>query len=164
MRTYEEKIGVRLPGHGFEVVTMRVSGDATDEEIMRRISTAVGTLFNIGGVKYEVTSSLPFRIKQLPREQEPEPAVEKPKAVKPKQEPKPKADSVPPPPSERRVSLQVTPRVGERWKPKDPRRIADFTVVAIEGDQAVTDDGRRIQLARFKRYEQVSDGPASKVS
>jgi len=160
MRTYEEKIGVRLPGQGFSIVSMRVSGDDTDEEIVRRISTQVGAQFNIGGVKYEIVSSLPFKLKKLPREQEHEPEEEMPKPAATK---KPKADSVPPP-SERRVAQPDMPRVGERWKPKDPRRIADFTVTAIEGDHAVTDDGRRIQLARFKRYERISDGPASKVS
>lgn len=49
----------------------------------------------------------------------------------------------------------VLPMVGQVWKPKDPRRKGTFTVVELDGDEVVTDDGRRIQLSRFNRYERL---------
>jgi len=47
-----------------------------------------------------------------------------------------------PPQSERRASV---PAVGECWKPKDPRRIASFTVKEVipEQDLVITDDNRK---------------------
>jgi hypothetical protein len=46
--------------------------------------------------------------------------------------------------------------VGSKWLPKDPRRKqVELTVVAIEGEQVVMDDGRKIQVERLKRYNQV---------
>lgn len=50
----------------------------------------------------------------------------------------------------------VLPVVGETWKPKDPRRKTSFTVVEVDEDSVLTDDGRRIQLARFHRYERIT--------
>lgn len=46
-------------------------------------------------------------------------------------------------------------QIGQRWRPKDPRRKAAFTVVEVGSDYAVTDDNRSIQLARFSRYQLV---------
>lgn len=50
---------------------------------------------------------------------------------------------------------QVLPTIGETWKPKDPRRKTSFKIIGLEGDAALTDDGRRIQLSRFNRYERL---------
>ncbi len=47
------------------------------------------------------------------------------------------------------------PQVGERWRPKDPRRKNSFTILKIEGDTAHTDDGRTVKLDRFRRYERI---------
>jgi len=46
--------------------------------------------------------------------------------------------------------------VGSKWLPKDPRRKqVVLTVVGIEDEQVVMDDGRKIQVERLKRYRQV---------
>ncbi len=174
MRTHEERIGVVLPGQGPHIVTVQVGALETDEVVLRRISTALGTIFNVGGVKYEVVSSSPFRLKRIankPREEEavdeeppaievvPEEAAQISTEAVPLEaqapEPVEKPSTVRPPESSSRLNTINGPRVGERWRPKDPRRKADFIVVAIEDDHAVTNDGRRIQLARFRRYERV---------
>jgi hypothetical protein len=163
MRTHEERIGVSVPGQGPHIVTVQVGALETDEVVLRRISTVVGTIFNVGGVKYEVTSSTPFRLKRVkfreeelppetsqastpepePTTPEPEPTTSKPETVRP-----PESTAV-------RLPVLPAPQVGERWRPKDPRRKADFVITAIEDDHVVTNDGRRIQLARFRRYELV---------
>lgn len=155
MQKHEERIGVRIPGQGYFMVTAMVGPFESDEEVLPRISTTVGTIFNVSGTKYEVTRSSPFTLKKLPsadEESEEEAPPPPPKRAKPA---KVERVSEPPPPSERRASLPPGPQVGERWKPRDPRRIASFIVVAVEDDHVVTDDGRKIQLARFPRYERV---------
>jgi hypothetical protein len=120
---FEEKIGVRLPDGTRHMAVVRVGALDSDEEVLKRISTKVGTLFNVTGTKYLVTCQDPFKLKKVGSE-EPEVA-------------------------------EAGPQVGETWRPKDPRRKASFIVLAVEGDLVVTNDGRKIQLARFKRYERV---------
>jgi hypothetical protein len=155
MQKHEERIGVRIPGQGYHMVTALVGALESDEEVLARISKVVGTVFNVSGTKYELLSSSPYRLKRLPNEDE-EGEAEAPKKEPPKKEPRVKAEKPPKPPKppeeEKKIAL---PQVGERWKPRDPRRIAAFTVVSIADDHVVTDDGRKIQLARFPRYERV---------
>lgn len=47
------------------------------------------------------------------------------------------------------------PQVGERWRPRDPRRKSGFTIKAVTEDSVLADDGRTIALNRFDRYEKV---------
>ena len=54
------------------------------------------------------------------------------------------------------LKLMATPRPGEVWRPRDPRRKATFTVKAVTDTEVVAEDGRSIQLDRMKRYERVS--------
>lgn len=166
MPKYEEQIGVKIPGQGHYMVSLEVGPFDTDEQVLSRISTKVGTIYNVTGQKFEVVSSQPFKLKKLNREPSEE-DVEAPKKSRPPKkpsEPSPQSLNEIPPPSERRTSAPSSePQVGERWKPRDPRRIASFVVVAIEADHVLTDDGRKIQLARFPRYERV-DTAAAKAS
>lgn len=134
-RYVTEEIGVTLPGQGQHIVTVQVGPLETDEEVLRRLSTQLGTVYNVAGVKYEVVSSVPFRIRKL----------EAPVVMQ---------DDVRAPESDK-VPVSGGPAVGERWRPKDPRRKAAFTVQAVENQHVVTDDGRRIQLSRFSRYERL---------
>lgn len=156
------------------MVKVLVGALESDEEVLKRISTTVGTIFNVLGTKYVVTKSSPFAIKKLgARKSEDADSEENVVQEAPETLPQPEpVEAAPapiedesPPESERRTVLTSIPSVGERWKPKDPRRKASFVITAIDGDHAVTDDGRRIQIARFKRYERLEDlGPTSKVS
>ncbi len=160
MPKYEEQIGVKIPGQGYYMVSLAVGPFDSDEQVLSRISTKVGTVYNVTGSKFEVISSSPFRLKRLVQKAE---VDEEEKVVAPKAKVQQPA-SEPPPASERRPSQPaVAPQVGEQWKPKDPRRIASFLVVVVEADHVVTDDGRKIQLARFHRYERVTTA-ASKAS
>lgn len=162
-RKYEEQIGVKMPDGSRYMVTVIVSVHDSDEEILQRITKQVGTVFNVTGTKYRVTSSEPFRLKKLKEDEDVssvEAASPEPVAVQDDNQPTPQEDE---PKSERRLAAPVAPAVGERWKPRDPRRKTSFLVVEIDGDHAVTDDGRRVQLARFWRYERLS-GPETKVS
>lgn len=159
MQKHEERIGVRIPGVGFYMVSAKVGPFDSDEEVLSRISTTVGAIFNVAGTKYEVTRSDPFTLKKISSiddQYEEEPAAPK------KPEPAKVERASEPPPSERRLSQPPGPQVGEQWRPKDPRRIASFTVVAVNADHVVTDDGRKIQLARFPKYTRVA--AASKAS
>ena len=127
---FEEKIGVRLPDGTRHMAVVRVGALDSDEDVLKRISTRVGTLFNVTGTKYLVTSQDPFRLEKVAGN-EAEPAVIAEKAI------------------------EAGPQIGETWRPKDPRRKASFIVLAVEEGHVVTNDGRRIQLTRFKRYERV---------
>lgn len=147
MSKHEERIGVKIPGQGYYMLTVMVGTLDSDEEVLSRITKKVGSVFNVSGVKYELVKSEPYTLLRLPSEDDEEPAPRKPVQATRKSEP---------PESTKRVSLPPGPAVGEVWKPRDPRRIASFTVVAIKDDHVVTDDGRQIQLARFPRYERVS--------
>ncbi len=58
---------------------------------------------------------------------------------------------------EPQLPKQALPAVGQQWQTRDSRRKAiPFTITAVEGDYALTDDKRRIQLSRFNRYRLVS--------
>jgi hypothetical protein len=169
MPKYEEQIGVKIPGQGHYMVSLAVGPFDTDEQVLSRISTRVGTIFNVTGQKFEVVSSQPFKLRKLVDKSSSDDEEEAQKARPPKAGPPkveaPKTEPLPrhvtePPPSEKRTALPAGPQVGERWKPKDPRRIASFVVVAVEDDYALTDDNRKIQLARFPRYERVSEAPS----
>lgn len=168
MPKHEEKIGVKIPGQGYYMVSLEVGPFDTDEQVLSRISTKVGTVYNVAGEKFEVVKSSPFKLKKLASNteeaDEPRPKREpKPEKAPSKVPPKPERKSGPPPSDRRSAASSPVPRVGEQWKPRDPRRIATFTVVAVENDYVVTDDGRKIQLARFPRYERVNQA-ASKAS
>lgn len=157
---HEEQIGVKLPGQGHYMVTVRVGALDSDEDVLQRISTTVGTVFNVTGTKYRVISSVPFKIEQLESVEETEDSDEeesRPRSVKPEAAPasERREISVKPPALPAASSMVGGPQVGERWKPRDPRRKSSFVVVSVEGDHAVTDDGRKIQLARFKRYDKL---------
>lgn len=56
----------------------------------------------------------------------------------------------------KQVAKEVPPRVGETWKPKDPRRKSGFTIKAVTRTDVVGEDGRTVSLERMKRYERVS--------
>ncbi len=159
MPKYEEQIGVKIPGQGYYMVSLEVGPFDTDEQVLSRISTKVGTVYNVTGQKFEVVSSQPFRLKKLTVKPEPkEDEDEAPRRSRP-----PKKISISPSEPSRPTSQLTGPQVGERWKPKDPRRIASFLIAAVEDDYVLTDGGRTIQLARFPRYERVSIA-ASKAS
>jgi len=128
---HEENIGVRLPDGTRHMATVRVGALDSDEDVLQRISSRVGTIFNVTGVKYKLVSADPFRLKKLSESEDSTPLVE---VIK---------------------TASTVPTVGERWKPKDPRRKTAFTVKAVEADHVITDDGRTIQLTRFSRYERV---------
>lgn len=128
---HEENIGVRLPDGTRHMATVRVGALDSDEDVLQRISSRVGTIFNVTGVKYQLVSADPFRLKKLSNSEDGTPIVE---VIK---------------------TLPTTPIVGERWKPKDPRRKTSFTVKEVFADHILTDDGRTIQLARFSRYERA---------
>lgn len=132
---FEETIGVRLPDGTRHMAVVRVGALDSDEDVLKRISTRVGTRFNVTGTKYEVTSENPFRLKKLHQKSEAQEVQEG----------------------------GLTPAVGETWRPKDPRRKASFIVLAVEDGLVKTDDGRSIQLARFNRYERV-EGSADQTS
>lgn len=153
MPKYEEQIGVKIPGQGYYMVSLAVGPFDSDEEVLSRISTKVGTVYNVTGSKFEVIRSSPFKLKRLAQKDDVDDA------------PEAKRTSIDPPPSSERRSTESppNPQVGERWKPKDPRRIASFLVVKVEADHVVTDDGRTIQLARFHRYKRVASA-SSKAS
>jgi hypothetical protein len=183
---YAEQIRVRLPDGTRQTVTVHV---APDEEVLRHISSVVGAIFTVRGVRFKVTSKYPFQVKKLPpkitsavEEAEPPPVVEEETAppvveevaappvvedvqVNAVEEPVPPAPRESAPKSERRNAAVVLPAVGERWRPKDPRRKADFTVMEIipEHDLVITSDNRKIQLSRFKRYERIEE-PKAQVS
>jgi len=147
MIKYEEQIGVRLPGGLLHLATVKVGALESDEEILARISTEIGTLFNVTGTRYIVTSSKPFKLKQIKDDAEP---------VESKVRTQVKTDSAQGDFKKLESHNETSmPAVGECWRPRDPRRVSSFFVKAIEGDHAVTDDGRRIQLARFVRYDKV---------
>jgi len=135
-QSFEEKIGVRLPDGTRHMAVVKVGALDSDEDVLKRISTRVGTLFNVTGTKYLVTCQDPFRLEKVVGDVWALPKVEKAVSA---------------------VVAQTTsgPQVGETWRPKDPRRKASFIVLAVEEGHVVTDDGRRIQLTRFKRYERV---------
>jgi len=140
---YAEQIGVRLPDGTRQTVTVHV---VTDEEVLRHVSTVVGTIFTVKGKEFEVTSKYPFRIKKIRDVVEVEPPVLEstppPSEEEPKEELTADEPVASPPQSERRASV---PAVGECWKPKDPRRIASFTVKEVipEQDLVITDDNRK---------------------
>jgi hypothetical protein len=48
------------------------------------------------------------------------------------------------------------PKVGQVWKPKDPRRVSSFKVASVTSTDVVADDGRRVSLDRWSRYTLVS--------
>lgn len=52
---------------------------------------------------------------------------------------------------------KTTIQVGQQWMTKDSRRKqVPFTLVAVNEDHVVADDGRAIKLDRFSRYRLVS--------
>lgn len=51
---------------------------------------------------------------------------------------------------------EAGPRVGETWKPKDPRRKATFTIRAVTASEVIGEDGRTVSLERLKRYVRVA--------
>jgi hypothetical protein len=161
MPKFEEQIGVKIPGQGHYMVSIAVGPFDTDEEVLARISTRVGTIFNVTGTKYEVVCSSPFKLKKLTEKSESEEDEPPPKKSRAPKEAKPTNET--PPPLSKRRDAEIGPQVGETWKPKDPRRIASFVIVSVEADHVVTDDGRTIQLARFLRYERLKEA-SSKAS
>jgi hypothetical protein len=132
---FEEKIGVRLPDGTRHMAVVRVGALDSDEDVLKRISTRVGTLFNVTGTKYLVTCQDPFRLEKVIGDEE-----------------VPADSGVIAAPA---AKVSAGPQIGETWRPKDPRRKASFIVLAVEEGHVVTNDGRRIQLTRFKRYERV---------
>lgn len=165
---------MKVPGRGHQLATVRVSATDSDEDVLRGISKIVGTIFNVTGVRYELICAEPFKLKRLngskkrdltvddpPEEEEvievaaPEPSIIKAiteVSPSPKDPPVAKAFKAPPKVvPEKTIGFQV----GETWRTKDKRRLTTFKIVSIDGDFAVTDDARRIQLARSCRYERI---------
>jgi hypothetical protein len=164
MKKHEESIGVRLPDGRRFMATALVGPLESDEEILERMTKEVGTIYNVTGQKLLVVCLNPFKLKNItereedfeePREREVKkvPSVAKVEPVVSKNEPE-EAE----PESERRSSSTI-PAVGERWRPKDPRRIASFVVKDVQGEAVLTDDGRSIDLKRFSRYVRVEAAP-----
>lgn len=158
MKKHEEQIGVRLPDGRRYMATVLAGALETDEEILVRMTKEVGTIFNVNAQKLLVVSLNPFRLKNITEVDEgdeaPKPKKERlPEPTRPV-EPVEKVEAAPQ--SERRLSSSG-PAVGERWRPKDPRRIASFVVKDVQGDVVLTDDGRSIALSRFSRYVRVEE-------
>lgn len=169
MRTLEETIGIKVPGQRYQLATVRVRATDSDEDILKRLSRIVGTVFNVTGTRYELLSFEPYKLKKLggsndrattvddPVEASVEP-VKTPKAPKIKTSTETQVE-----PTKTSETIAVTtkdvkssdPKVGETWKTKDKRRSTTFKIAAIEGDYAITNESRRIQLSRFCRYERV---------
>ena len=156
MKKHEEQIGVRLPDGRRFMATALVGPLESDEEILSRMTKEVGTVFHVNGQKLLVTSLKPFVLKNISEEEAETPT----ETLVPKGLVKAKVREpvVAEPKSEPRSSTQPLPQVGERWRPKDPRRIASFVVREIVGDEVLTDDGRSIALGRFCRYVRVDAG------
>lgn len=162
-----EYVGITIPGKGKRIGQIAIGPYEKEEEIFRKISTIVGTQFRLAGIDYEVVCSEPFKLVQLTQGQEPfklksrGPEVtesvfaEDTLVVEDQSEAKVETTAVTTP---QKPSVRVAgPAVGERWRPRDPRRVASFTIVKIEGETVFTDDGRTVKLDRFKRYERVSN-------
>lgn len=174
MKKHEEQIGVRLPDGRRYMATVQVGPLESDEEILVRMTKDVGTIFNVNAQKLLVVSLDPFRLKNITEVEEED---EEPKTRKRPERPTPAApvpvvvatvetEAAPvevdtAPKSERRQTTSG-PSVGERWRPKDPRRIASFVVRDIQGDEVLTDDGRSISLNRFGRYVRVEEAVTAK--
>lgn len=157
MRTLEETIGVRVPGQGYQLATVRVRATDSDEDILRGLSRVVGTTFNVSGTQYELISLEPYKLKRLVTPKRKDGTVDDPvdeviEVVTTSEVIKSPPGLLPLPNA---GAKGITPCVGETWKTKDKRRSTTFTISAIDGDYAVTPDGRRIQLARFCRYERL---------
>jgi len=157
MKKYEEQIGVRLPDGRRYMATVLVGPLESDEEILVRMTKEVGTIFNVNAQKLLVTSLKPFRLKNITEVEDGEDNVRDLKVRRPKAEPVERE-----PKSERRPAAS-TPVIGERWRPKDPRRLASFVVKDVTDDAVLTDDGRSIALNRFGRYVRVEGGSASEA-
>jgi hypothetical protein len=185
MKKFEEQIGVRLPDGRRFMATALVGPLESDEEILSRMTNDVGTIFHVNGQKLLVTSLKPYRLKNItddaveessevpsddsvkpvaapvPEEvtqEHLEPVVQKLPEPEPQPDP-PVIQSAPEPePKSRRRPSTIVPAVGERWRPKDPRRIASFVVKEVRGAEVLTDDGRSIALGRFDRYVRVDEG------
>jgi hypothetical protein len=182
MKKHEEQIGVRLPDGRRYMATVLAGALETDEELLVRMTKEVGTIFNVNAQKLLVTSLNPFRLKNITEvteeEDEPKPSrrpermtlppapvvISPPVEVRPPIETAvdPPAETVEAAPKSERRSTTSGPAVGERWRPKDPRRIASFTVKEIQGDVVLTDDGRSIALNRFSRYVRVDENLSAK--
>lgn len=149
-------------------VPVRITEDNVD--IARRLAASmkVGTIIGVSGDRFSVESSSPVQVRLLLKEADPDEANDGPLSSR---TPMGKPESVPPlaqPPSPEDEAAEIfrapdsgedgsseEPKVGEVWRPRDPRRKSSFRVVAVNGDVVTTSDGRRIQLARFKRYDRV---------
>ena len=171
-RLHEETIGVKVPGRGHQLATVRVSATDSDEDVLRGISKVVGTIFNVTGVRYELVCAEPFKLKRLNGSKKRDLTVDDPpeeeeivEVVAPEPPVVKAVIEVPPLPKDLPVVFKapskVVPektvgfQVGETWRTKDKRRQTTFKVVSIDGDFAVTDDARRIQLTRSCRYERI---------
>lgn len=176
MTKYEEQIGVRLPDGRRYMATVLVGPLESDEEILVRMTKEVGTIFNVNAQKLLVTSLKPFKLKNITETEDEDSEVQRPARIKltdyaqlsteAQEEARralvSKAKVEREPKSERRPSAS-TPVVGERWRPKDPRRLASFVVTEVTEDSVLTDDGRSIALNRFGRYVRVEGNAASEA-
>lgn len=163
---------MKVPGRGHQLATVRVSATDSDEDVLRGISKVVGTIFNVTGVRYELVCAEPFKLKCLNGSKKRDLTVDDPpeeeeivEVVAPEPPVGKAVTEVPPLPKDLPVVFKapskVVPektvgfQVGETWRTKDKRRQTTFKVVSIDGDFAVTDDARRIQLTRSCRYERI---------
>ena len=156
-KRHEEVLSVTLPGGRLQLATVFVNATDTDEDVCKGISQVVGTIFRISGVSYKLTRLDPYTLKRLDVKKTRELTVDDPPEevsevhnVKP--DLTPSVSEV----LENFVRPYGLPQAGETWKTKDKRRSTTFRIATIEGDFAITEDGRRIQLARFRRYERIS--------
>jgi hypothetical protein len=148
-RLYEESIGVKVPGQSHQIATVRVSATDSDEDVLRGISKIVGTVFNVTGVRYELVSAEPFKLKRLNGSKKKNLTVDDP--------PEESLEVFGLPPELSKETKVAGFQVGETWKTKDKRRSTTFKVLEIDGDFALTDDGRRIQRARSCRYTRIQE-------
>jgi hypothetical protein len=99
---------------------------------------------------------------------EPTKTVPKPTPVKPikptklPEPPKPSVEPSPPKEASKRGRKPkeggpITPKEGEIWKAKDPRRPQVFTIFKVTSECVEIGKGRKISIDRLHRYEKVSE-------
>ena len=51
------------------------------------------------------------------------------------------------------TDIQLTPKIGQRLKPKDPRRKSTFLIVDVDDSFVYSNDGRKVSVNRLHKYE-----------
>lgn len=226
-----EYVSVTPPGGRKSIGQVAMLPTDSDETVLKRISTKVGTRFRLTGIDYEVVNSDPFKLIRLndndealtfrrkeaeerlevlaptptPNNQvssqasqtpsakeEAQTSTEEEASLTSSQEEETSTEEETPqeeistreasqeevtlkgsvetapslkeevpklqretPNKERTISQKTLPKIGETWRPKDPRRKASFKILDIINDTVHTDDGRTVKLERLRRYVKV---------